>query len=186
MDADITQVLNAAARGEPAAADQAYATIYQELRRIARANRRRWHGNETLNTTALVHEAFVRLAGASDWANRVHFYATAARAIRHILIRYAESQQAQKRGGGISHVDTDVDDLALGDPRLVEEVLALDEALGVLEARNPRQARVVECRFFAGLSVEETAGALNVSPATVKRDWLLASSELHELLASPD
>lgn len=181
MDADITQVLNAAARGEVAAADQAYATIYQELRRIARSNRRRWNGNETLNTTALVHEAFERLAGAADWASRVHFYATAARAIRHILIRYAESRNAQKRGGGAPHLD--VDELSLRDPRVLEELLALNEALQALEAGNPRQARVVECRFFAGLSIEETAAALDVSPATVKRDWLLASAELHELLA---
>ncbi|MGB5209549.1 MAG: ECF-type sigma factor [Gammaproteobacteria bacterium] len=183
MDSDrpITQMLKAAARGESPAADEAYGQIYEELKRIARANRRRWRGNETLNTTALIHEAYIRLAAKTDWDSRVHFYATAAKAMRHILIHYLERQQTAKRGGGAKMIS--VDEISIADSAASEDLLELEQALQRLEAEDERQCRVVECRFFAGMSIEETAEALAVSPATVKRDWLLASTRLYIILA---
>ena len=178
-DQRITQVVAAAARGagEPA---EHYRPVYEELRRIARANRRRWRGNDTLNTTALIHEAFLRMAGTAEWSNRVHFFATAAKAMRQILINYAERRAADKRGGGVQHLSAD--EFSIADPESLDELLELESALQVLERTEPRQAQIVECRFFAGMSIAETAEALDISPATVKRDWLLASASLAESL----
>lgn len=183
----ITEVLSAAASGDATANAHVYETIYGELHKIARSQRRQWQGDHTVNTTALIHEAYLKLLGSdAQWSNRKHFYATAARAMRQVLVSYARARTADKRGGADSPVSMDAEglDLALlaGD-RAPEDLLALDEALSDLEARSERQCRVVECRFFAGLSLEETAEMLGISIATVKRDWLLASVALHELLS---
>lgn len=169
---------------EPAAADLSdlYTAAYATLRSLAHVQRIRWSGQETLSTTALVHEAYLKLSrqDAPRWRDRGHFLRVAARAMRHILIDYAERSRAAKRGGTSVHVPAD--QVPLIDASRIEDLLALNEALRRLERRNPRQARVVECRFFAGLDVEETAEALDVSPTTVKRDWRRGQAWLYRQL----
>jgi len=192
-DASATQlaaILELAARGDRSAFDDAFALLYRELAVLAKAQRHRLPGNATLNTTALVHEAYLKLVGGETtssgedrgprWQSRQHFFAIAAKAMRHVLVNYAERRRAAKRGGGTPH--TALDEASVMAPETAEEVIALDEALAKLAALDQRQARVVECRFFAGLSVEETAEALAISPATVKRDWQTASAWLHREL----
>lgn len=162
-----------------------FATAYVKLRSLAHAQRLHWSGQNTLSTTALVHEAYLKLSEreSPQWRNRGHFFSVAARAMRHILINYAERSRAAKRGGGCAHLSVEETPL-IEEPR-IEELLALDEALSHLERLSPRQARVVECRFFAGLGVEETAEALAISPATVKRDWSRGQAWLYRQLG-PD
>lgn len=186
---DVTRILRAARDGDREAIDDLFQGLYDELRNVARRQRRRWEGNHTLNTTALIHEAYLKLVDQerADWRDRAHFYATAATAMRHILVNYAERQQAMKRGGGRTRVPlNEVTQVARGPnpvpAETAEEVLALHGALQRLEKLSERQCRVVECRFFAGLPIPETASALGVSPATVKRDWAAASSWLHREL----
>lgn len=181
-DREITDFVSALGVDEDTALRELFSTTYAKLRSLAHAQRLRWSGQETLSTTALVHEAYLKLAGreSAQWKNRGHFFGVAARAMRHILINYAQRGQAAKRGGGGVHVSTEEAPL-VAEPQ-IEELLALDEALRRLEHLSPRQARVVECRFFAGLDVEETAEALSISPATVKRDWRRGQAWLyHEL-----
>jgi RNA polymerase sigma factor (TIGR02999 family) len=168
-------------------ADELFQVTYQELKTLARRHRQRWRGNSTLGTTVLVHEAYQRLAGSPDlrgW-ERTHFLAVAARAMRQVLVNYAKMQSAEKRGGGIRAAPLDsVNPVA---PEVADEVLALHQALEELGRAEPRRAQVVECRFFAGLSIEETAEALGVSPATVKRDWVLATAWLRrKILETPE
>ena len=181
---DITRLLEAASGGSPEALDEVFLSVYPKLREIAQARRRSWQGNLTLNTTALLHEAYVKVArnSAGDYENRGHFFAVAAKAMRQVLINYAEKQGAKKRGGDQRPVtlhdkdavqDTDID-----------ELLSLEAALKKLESLSERQARVVECLFFAGLGIEETAEAVGVSPATVKRDWSAARAWLHREIQS--
>jgi len=178
---DLTDKLRLAREGDRAALDEVFSAVYDELHRLAKAQRRRWEGNDTIGTTALVHEAYLKLVGhqGDPWADRAHFFAVAARAMRHILVNYAEARRAQKRGGGAAFVPLDdaLDSNPVGSDA-AEEILALDEALGRLGSVSARQAEVVQARFFAGLSIEETALALDVSPATVKRDWRVASAWL--------
>jgi len=176
---EITERLRAAGRGDREALDEVFALVYEELRGRARAQRRRWSGNETLDTTALVHEAYLKLVDQSraQWNDRAHFLAVAARAMRHVLVNYAEQRRAAKRGGDARHVPLDESNPV--SEEVADEVIALHQARQRLADVNDRQARVVEARFFAGLSVEETAAALDISPATVKRDWALASAWLH-------
>ena len=182
MPDDITALLADASDGDAAAADRLFSVIYGELRKIARSHRRRWVGNETLNTTALIHEAFVKLNGPREWSSRNHFYATAARAMRQILINYAETKRAGKRGSGVP--DLALDDVLVATDDAVEEALALHQVLEQLEDQRPRWCRIVECRFFGGMSIDETAAALDISAATVGREWRLASAWLHQHLAS--
>ncbi len=176
---EITARLRAAAGGDREALNEVFALVYEELRRRARAQRRRWSGDDTLDTTALVHEAYLKLVDQSraGWNDRAHFLAVAARAMRHVLVNYAEQRRAAKRGGGAPHVPLDESNPV--SEEVAEEVIALHEALERLATISERQARVVEARFYAGLSIEETADALGISPATVKRDWQLASAWLH-------
>jgi RNA polymerase sigma factor (TIGR02999 family) len=176
---EITARLRAAGRGDREALDEVFALVYDELRRRAQAQRRRWSGDQTLDTTALVHEAYLKLVDQSraQWNDRAHFLAVAARAMRHVLVNYAEQRRAAKRGGGAPHVPLDENNPV--SEETADEVIALHEALQRLADVSERQARVVEARFFAGLSIEETAAALDISPATVKRDWQLASAWLH-------
>jgi len=159
--------------------------VYDELRRLAAAYMRRERPGQTLQATALVHEAYLRLAGAgTPWKNKQHFVGIAARSMRQILVERARARGAQKRWAGLDRVSLS-DSLAIA---ANEEAMlpALDEALERLEAIDAEQARIVELRFFAGLSVEETADALAMSPATVKRRWSLARAWLfRELSESP-
>ena len=179
---DITILLDAAKRGDRAATERLFSRVYAELKTIARANRRRWRGNETLNTTALIHEVFIKFSGAAAPAfeNRTHFYATASRAMRQVLVNYALAQSRVKRGGDAVRVE--LEDVHLSTSATVEELLSVDELLNALEETDPRRCRVVECRVFGGMSVPETAEALGISPATVKRDWQLASVQLYRKL----
>jgi len=188
---DVTRLVRAAREGDRAAVDELFQTLYEELRTLARRQRGRWQGDYTLNTTALVHEAYLKLVDQTraDWRDRAHFCATAATAMRHVLVNYAERRLAAKRGAGAAQVP--LDDAVHGDqdPNPVpeesaEEILALHEALQRLELMSSRQRRVVECRFFVGLPIPETAEALGVSAATVKRDWAAASAWLHREIRS--
>lgn len=174
--------MDASSNGTTTNVDELFVAAYATLRRLARAQRHRWSGQETLCTTALVHEAYLKLSRQESlhWESRGHFLRVAARAMRHILINYAERSRAAKRGGDEVHVRAD--EAPLIDESLTEDLLALHEALSRLERRNPRQAEVVECRFFAGLDVEETAEALAVSPTTVKRDWRRGQAWLYRQL----
>jgi RNA polymerase sigma factor (TIGR02999 family) len=175
----ITQLLAAARTGDADATERLFAAVYAELKTVAHAQRRRWRGNETLNTTALIHEAYLKLAGGAEqsYANRAHFFATAATAMRQILVNYAEQQRAAKRGGDVVRVP--LEDHLLSTGTTAEELLGVDELLRGLEAQHPRRARIVECRVFAEMTVEETADALDISAATVKREWQLASAALY-------
>lgn len=186
-DPDITALLRAADEGDESAARHVYVAVYDELRKIARSHRRRWHGDDTLDTTALINEAYLKLAkgsGSSAWNDRGHFFATAARAMRQILVNYAERRRTAKRGGDAVRVP--LQDYDLVDDRTAEEVLGVHNALAALEQARPRECRVVECRVFGGMSVEETARALDVSTATVKRDWASASLALADVLGSEE
>jgi len=154
--------------------------VYDDLRRIARNHLRRHRANLTLNTTAVVHEAYLKLAeGNGAWKHRAHFYALASTAMRQLLVDHARRRHADKRGGGAIHV-TLSEAAASAAPAL--DVLALDDAMKDLAALDPMLERVVECRFFAGLSVEETAVALDRSTRSVERDWARARSYLFDAL----
>jgi len=185
----ITGLLHEMVGSEPGATERLLEAVYQPLRGLARRQRRRIGDGAALATTELVHEAYFRLFPARrGWADREHFFATAARAMRQILINAAEARRAAKRGGGSHHLDLAAAGEALAaqveQDRTVDELLALEHALRRLEQRSPRQGRVVECRFFAGLDVDETAAALGISPATVKRDWSLARAWLYRELGA--
>jgi RNA polymerase sigma factor (TIGR02999 family) len=189
--ADVVRLLEALNAGDRSALDQLFAILYDELKELARRQRRRWRGDYTLNTTALVHEAWVRLVGkdGADVESRAHFKALAARAMRHILCDYARRQGAKRRGGGLDRLT--LDELKPHAPigeftgEQSDRLVALDEALSRLERIDARQSRVVECRFFGDLTVEETATAIGISPRTVKRDWAMAQAWLHrEMTAS--
>jgi RNA polymerase sigma factor (TIGR02999 family) len=158
-----------------------FVVVYNELRQLAARKLRGERDDHTLSTTALVHEAWLELNKLNriQWQNRGHFLAVAAQAMRRILIDYAVARRRQKRGGGQVVVSLDDGDaLAIADDR-ADELVELEEALERLQVINERQAKVVECRFYGGMSVEETAGALNVSPATVKREWAIARAWLN-------
>lgn len=182
QEGDITRMLAQAGSGDAVAAAAVYDRVYRELRAIARAHRRRWERDATLDTTALIHEAYLRLAGRRDavYENRTHFYATASRAMRQVLANYAERRLAAKRAGERAAVD--VDDLPLPDGTDLDELLSVHALLTRLEAENPRGCRIVECRVFGGMSIEETAAALGISPATTKRDWSVLSAWLYREL----
>jgi RNA polymerase sigma factor (TIGR02999 family) len=158
---------------DPAARERLVPIVYDELRRLAHHYMRGERADHTLQATALVNEVYLRLAGidSMQWRDRAHFFAMAATLMRRVLVDYARLRTREKRGGGVSVTSLDENVIA---PQSAVDVLALDEALERLAAVDPQQGRVVELRFFAGLSVEETAEALGISPATVKRDWATA------------
>lgn len=166
------------------ALDDVFPAVYEELRRVAHRHLRGEQSGHTLGTTALVHEAWLELARVRQphWPGRAYVLAAASRAMRRILIDHAVARKAEKRGGGA--VAEPLDDAVVMAMERGDELLALDEALERLAAENARCARVVECRFFGGMSVEETAEALETSPATVKRDWTMARAWLNRELAS--
>lgn len=180
----ITQLLQAHAEGDRAALDALLPLVYDELRRLAHGRLRGERAGHTLSTTALVHEAYLKLAGLNrmDWQGRAHFFAVASQAMRNVLVDYALHRKAQKRGGGRHRVS--LEDIDLGAEADVEALLVLDDALRRLEARDARQAQVVACRFFGGMSIDETAHALGISAATVSRDWTMARAWLATVLAS--
>jgi RNA polymerase sigma factor (TIGR02999 family) len=179
---DVTDLLLDLPGGGRQAIDRLLPLVYDELRQIAHRLLLRENSGHTLTTTALVHESYLRLIDQRRvaWADRAHFFAVAAVAMRRILVDYARRQRASKRGAGNRPVPLD-DAVALADAR-AEEMLALNEALTRLSALNERLARVVECRFFGGLTTEETAAALAVTPRTIERDWAKAKSWLYQEL----
>jgi RNA polymerase sigma factor (TIGR02999 family) len=180
---DVTRLLAAIAGGDQAAWDELFPLVYERLRAIAHRQLRGEREGHTLATTDLVHEAYFSLVGIErmSWSDRVHFLAVAARAMRRVLINYARARGTQKRGGLRDQASVDLD--ALPANMQSDQILGLDEALRRLEQRNERYGRIVECRFFGGMSVEETATALSISPSTVKRDWMVARAWLHRELS---
>jgi RNA polymerase sigma factor (TIGR02999 family) len=162
--------------------DDLVARVYRELRQIAHHHLRRERPGHTLQTTALVNEAYLRLAGLDQvlWRDRSHFLSIAARVMRRVLIDYALARRTQKRGAGGRQVP--IDEVALQIEPRIDEVVVVDQALTRLEELDARLVRVVECRYFAGLSIEETANALASSPATVKRQWVVARAWLNKEL----
>mgnify|MGYP006287061391 FL=1 len=179
----ITRLLEEARDGDAVALDRVFDAVYAELVILSRRQRGRWRGAATINTTALVHEAYLKLVGRSalEISGRGHFFALAARAMRQILSNHARDRQALKRGGGHAQITLDgqLPVAASADAAdTVATLVALDRALSELEETHPRAARVVECRFFGGMTVEETATALAVSDRTVKRDWEFAQAWL--------
>ena len=185
----IDRLLEDVGAGKREAFDALVPLVYDELRVLARRQRRRWRGDETLGTTALIHEAYLRLVDQSvpGWASHPHFLAVASRAMRQVLLDYAKRQHAAKRGGARRQVSLgEVEELLLargevGDAHS-ETLLAVEEALCRLERHDHLHARVVECRFYGGMSIEETAAALGTSPATVKRKWAFARAYLNREL----
>jgi len=182
-DDEVTALLNELAGGNQQALGELVPIVYERLRVIASQHMGREAPGHTLNPTAVVHEAYLRLAqlNGMQWQNRNHFYAIASKAMRRVLVNYAVGRNTQKRGGRHPHVEL-TDHLGLAGED-ADGILALNEALERLEALDERQVRVVECRFFSGLNIVETAQALDISPATVKRDWIMARAWLNQALA---
>jgi RNA polymerase sigma factor (TIGR02999 family) len=177
---EVTRILSAIEQGDPSAAEQLLPLVYDELRQLAAQKLAHEQPGQTLQPTALVHEAYLRLVGGEqtqDWGGRGHFFAAAAEAMRRILIDRARHRQTRKAGGGRRRLD--LDDL---EPALEEgngdRLLALDEALRQFEAEDPRKAELVKLRFFAGLTAEQAAAALGVSTSTAEKDWAYARSWL--------
>jgi len=178
MSQQITELLDRWTRGDNAALEELVPLVYQDLRRVARRCLAGQRVDHTLQSTALVHEAYLRLVGRdrAHWQNRQHFFAVAAQAMRHILVDHARKHRAAKRGG--ASVNLALDD-AIALPQLRElDLVALDEALRALAILDQRQSQVVELRFFGGLSIEDVSNVLGISPATVKREWATARSWL--------
>ncbi len=178
LQTGVTRLLREINKGDDSAMGELASVIYQELRQIASRLLKNESGKHTLQTTDLVHEAYLRLVDEAyfSWENRVQFFAIAARAMRQFLIAYAKKQKALKRGGSLIKVTLDENAVAAEEKTL--RVLALDEALQRLEQYDPRLGRIVELRYFAGLTIEETARVMDISPATVKRDWITARAWL--------
>ena len=168
---EVTRILEQLGQGDRQAANELLPLVYEELRTLARSRLRRESPGQTLQPTALVHEAYLRLVGTNDpgWDGRRHFFAAAARAMRQILVERARRKSSVKHGGGRHRVSGD--DLALAIEPPSDEILAIDEAVKRLEADDPRKGQIVNLRYFAQLSTAETAAALDVSAATVRREW---------------
>lgn len=175
---DVTRLLADWSKGDPEAREALMPLVYNELRRLAASYLRRERSDHTLQPTALVHEAYLRLIEerSVDWHSRSHFFSVSAKVMRRILVDHARAHLADKRGSGLPKVAL-TESIAMSKEHPAE-LLAVDEALTRLAALDPQQARIVELRIFAGLTVEETAAALNISPATVKRDWSVAKAWL--------
>ena len=179
---EVTQLLLAWSEGDKQALDRLVPLVYDELRRLAQSYMRRERANQTLQTTALINEAYLRLIDANrvKWQNRAHFFGVASRVMRQILVTIAREHGAQKRGGGAEQVS--LDEAMMIDEGRDEDLVALDEALVALAQFDARKAQVVEMRFFGGLTEEEIGAALDVSTETVRRDWRLARSWLRRRL----
>lgn len=175
---DVTKLLEAWSDGDGAALEQLMPLVYDELRRMAKRYMNSQPSGHTLQTTALIHEAYLKLAENREkhWQNRAHFFAVAAQAMRHILVDRARARKAEKRGGAAQKVS--LEEAAIISNERISEVIALDDALKNLEKEDARKSRVVELRYFGGLSVEETAEVLKISSETVMRDWRFAKTWL--------
>jgi RNA polymerase sigma factor (TIGR02999 family) len=179
-DPDVTALLDDLAGGDAAALDRLFPLVYEELQRVAHGQMQRERAGHTLDTVALVHEAYLKLVKHPprvQWQGRMHFYALAARAMRQILVNQAKARGRAKRGGNASQISLD-DAVVMPEARSAE-LVALDQALDRLAVMDARQARVVELRYFGGLTIEETAELLDISIATVKRDWTTARAWLY-------
>lgn len=183
MSVDVTRLLADWSKGDDQALEQLAPLVYDELRRLAGRYLRRERINHTLQSTALVHEAYLRLIDQSrvQWQNRAHFFGVAAQMIRRILVDHARSHQAAKRGSGVARLTLD-EALDASAPRDLD-LVALDDALETLARLDPQQSRIIELRYFAGMSIEETSEVLGVSPATVKREWASARAWLYRELS---
>lgn len=180
---EVTRLLHAFRDGDRQAFDRLVPLVYDELKKIARRHLRRTRRGRTLDTTALVHEAYMKMAGQEglDLADRGHLLAVSACAMRQVIVQFARARNAEKRGGGVAPVTLDEGRVSVDEQ--ADQILALNQALERLRERSERLARVVECRYFAGLSEEETAQALEVSLRTAQRDWMRARAWLQEELA---
>jgi RNA polymerase sigma factor (TIGR02999 family) len=183
---DVTALLVRLSDGEEAALDELLPVVYEELRAIAHNQLRGERSDHTLRTTELVHEAYMKLVNQSDvdWQDRQHFFAVAARAMRQVLVDHARRRTADKRGG--NEPDVPLERVTLPRETKVEELVALDDALERLAERDERAAKVVECRFFGGYTIAETADVLDVSRSTVKRDWRAARAWLNRALGAAE
>lgn len=188
MSMNLTQLLKSAQAGDKQALDELFPLVYNELRRVADRQLRGERTDHTLQPTALVHEAYLRLIEqhSVDWRNRAHFFGLAAEMMRRIMVNYALKRHAAKRGGHVTRLALD-DAVSFAEQREVDLVL-LDEALRRLAVIDPQQSRIVELRFFGGLTIEEVAEALGISDSTVKREWRVARAWLYQQIsgASPD
>ena len=179
---DVTQLLAAWGKGDKSALDKLLPLVHAELRRIARRQMSQERDGHTLQATALVNEAYLRLAGQQgyEWQNRAHFFAVCAQVMRHVLIDHARAHARDKRGGGAIQVSLDEAAALAGQP--AEHLLALDDALHFLESVDPQKGKIVELRYFGGLSIDETAEVLNISPRTVRREWQRSKAWLYRLI----
>jgi RNA polymerase sigma factor (TIGR02999 family) len=178
---DVTQILSAIEQGDPSAAEQLLPLVYGELRKLAAAKMAQEKPGQTLQATALVHEAYMRLvdtAKARQWDSRAHFFSAAAEAMRRILVEAARRRQAVRRGGDRQHVPLDEVQIEL--PGKPEELIDLDDALNRLEKRDSKKARLVKLRYFAGLTIPEAAAVLGISTTTADRYWAYARAWLHQ------
>ena len=180
---EVTELLLAWSAGDQGALDRLVPLVYAELHRLAKSYMRKERAGQTLQTTALIHEAYLRLIDASQvqWQNRAHFFGVAAHIMRQILVAMARERGAQKRGGGVRQIS--LDEGLIVSQEKDEDLVAIDEALSALAEVDARKAKVVELRFFGGLTEEETAEALKVSPETVRRDWRIARAWLRRKLS---
>jgi len=183
---DVTQILNAIEKGDGQAADKLLPLVYDELRRLAAHKMSQEKPGQTLQATALVHEAYIRLVGseAQNWNSRAHFFGAAAEAIRRILIENARRKQRLKRGCGRKKVDLKDRDVVIEEP--LDDIIALDEALTELAETDKIKAEIVKLRYFAGLTLEQTAQALGISPSTAQRYWLYSKAWLFRKIHSQD
>jgi RNA polymerase sigma factor (TIGR02999 family) len=180
---EITQLLSNWREGDGEALERLVPLVYPELRRMARRQMGRENPNHTLQTSALINEAYLKLIDRqqTDWQDRAHFYAVAAQVMRHILIDHARRHLYDKRGGGAQHVA--LDDVDIKDERAAD-LVALDEALNTLVKLDPRRSQIIELKFFAGLNAEEIGEVMNISPSTVQREWRAAKAWLHHTMTS--
>ena len=180
---EVTQLLADWGRGDRSAFDKLYPLVHDELRRIARRQMSQERPGHTLQATALVNEAYLKLADQDglEWHNRAHFYAVCAQVMRHILINHARAHARDKRGGGA--VQVSLDEVAIAFEERAEELVALDEALASLEQMDPRKGEIVQLRYFGGLSIEETGEVLNISPRTVRREWQRSKAWLYRMIS---
>jgi RNA polymerase sigma factor (TIGR02999 family) len=183
MDDKVTSILSAIEQGDPRAAEQLLPLVYEELRKLAAQKLAHENPGQTLQATALVHEAYLRLVGAQDpgWNGRGHFFSAAAEAMRRILVEHARRKKRLRHGGGAPKLELDGVDLAGAAP--AEDLLALDEALKLLAQKDPVAAQLVQLRYFAGLTMAEAAAALGISLRTAERNWTYARTWLHRAIS---
>ena len=179
----VTQLLADWRKGDRSALDKLFPLVHSELRRIAQRQMNQERGGHTLQATALVNEAYLKLVGQQgfEWHNRAHFFAVCAQVMRHILIDHARAQARDKRGGGAIQVS--LNDVAVIAEDQASQLVALDEALRLLENLDPQKGRIVELRYFGGMSIEETAEVLNISPRTVRREWQRSKAWLYRMIS---